>query len=653
LCVAVDQNGNALIYNGQTWSSPASVDSNGQLASVSCVAGITFCMAVDESGDVLTYDGSWSAPQVVDSSGYFTSVSCVSASFCVSVDANGNDYIDNGGNWSSTNLTSAEVSTVSCSGTFCAAGDYGGRAYTYSNGSWSGPNTVDTSIFESISCASASFCLASDGNSEVLTLSDGSWSSPVAVDHPQGYLNTVSCATARFCVAADFSGNGTYWNGSTWTAPQAATNQFLTDVSCASTTFCVGVNPNGATTYNDASWTAVEPIATRSSVEQVSCIPNGAQYFCAALSSNGTSSYGVVYNGSSWVNQTTIGPANVGLDSGISCLSPTFCVGSGGGGSSGYAIFYNGSTWTTSVVTSSSLLLGISCTSSTFCVAIDESSHAYVYNGHTWTRDNLGATMSSISCASASFCAGVGYNGESVTFNGTSWSTPVTIDAGGNFASYDDRVSCVSSQSSDFCAAADDTANVLTYGTPPPSTCSPTTGYPSCTISGQASVGAGALTLEAPGTMSWSTRLLGANMTLDDQLTLTPVDSTGSGNGWNVSALSTPFTRTSPTTAVIAYPALSLNGDSSGAVGTDAPADAGCAAGSSCTAPVDATSGYPIAIPDASSGSLDTPVVIYSAIHGSGIGATDLTADWWLSVPAATGAGTYTSTITLTISSGP
>jgi hypothetical protein len=35
------------------------------------------------------------------------------------------------------------------------------------------------------------------------------------------------------------------------------------------------------------------------------------------------------------------------------------------------------------------------------------------------------------------------------------------------------------------------------------------------------------------------------------------------------------------------------------------------------------------------------------------MGAIVLTTDWWLDIPANTYAGTYTDTITLTISSGP
>jgi hypothetical protein len=50
----VDGAGNALTYNGSSWSS-ASIDPNGQgLVAVSC-ASSSFCMALDSVGDALKY----------------------------------------------------------------------------------------------------------------------------------------------------------------------------------------------------------------------------------------------------------------------------------------------------------------------------------------------------------------------------------------------------------------------------------------------------------------------------------------------------------------------------------------------------------------------------------------------------------------------
>jgi hypothetical protein len=81
-CAAVDGSGNALTYNGTSWTAPTQIDSGNGLASVSC-SSATFCVAVDEKGNALTYNGtSWSAPTKIHGVGGFRAVSCPSATFC-------------------------------------------------------------------------------------------------------------------------------------------------------------------------------------------------------------------------------------------------------------------------------------------------------------------------------------------------------------------------------------------------------------------------------------------------------------------------------------------------------------------------------------------------------------------------------------------
>ncbi len=77
----------------------------------------------------------------------------------------------------------------------------------------------------------------------------------------------------------------------------------------------------------------------------------------------------------------------------------------------------------------------------------------------------------------------------------------------------------------------------------------------------------------------------------------------------------------------------------------------------SCTPPTDTTT-YPVAITTASTS--PTAVSVYSASAGSGLGAVTLggstAADplgWWIKVPANARAGSYTSTVTLAVVSGP
>jgi hypothetical protein len=70
------------------WSAPTNIDSVGYstIASVSCPSA-TFCVAVDDVGDALTYNGtSWSAPTKIHGPGdNGQSVSCTSPTFCAEV----------------------------------------------------------------------------------------------------------------------------------------------------------------------------------------------------------------------------------------------------------------------------------------------------------------------------------------------------------------------------------------------------------------------------------------------------------------------------------------------------------------------------------------------------------------------------------------
>jgi hypothetical protein len=99
-CTAVDQTGEVLQWNGQAWSAaqriepaPASatVDSVG-LTGVSCPTA-SYCAAVDSSGGVLQWsNGTWNRADV-DGSQKLNAVSCPTASFCIAVDQAGNAII--------------------------------------------------------------------------------------------------------------------------------------------------------------------------------------------------------------------------------------------------------------------------------------------------------------------------------------------------------------------------------------------------------------------------------------------------------------------------------------------------------------------------------------------------------------------------------
>ncbi len=245
-CVAVDDAGNALTYDGSSWSSPEAIDASSSLSSVSCPTA-SFCAAVDQVGRALTYNGSsWSPPNSIDTGNTPTSVSCPTASFCVAVDWKGNAFTYNGSSWSPPKSIDAGniLESVSCpSVNFCAAVGQNGYALTYNGSSWSLPESIDAGYWPvSVSCPTVSFCAAVDSWGHVLTYNGSSWSSPESID-PGNDLWSISCPSASFCAAVDLSGNALTYNGSSWSSPESIDpGNDLEFISCPTAHFCVAVD---------------------------------------------------------------------------------------------------------------------------------------------------------------------------------------------------------------------------------------------------------------------------------------------------------------------------------------------------------------------------------------------------------------------------
>jgi hypothetical protein len=254
-CVAVDQDGNALVYNGSTMSAPTSID-DAALYSVSCPTA-TFCAAVDDNGNAIVYNGSsWSAPTAIDHEeegpGVLNSVSCPTASFCVAVDDDGNAFTYDGSSWSSAaNVDETGLYAVSCpTVSFCVAVDQTGNAFTYDGSSWTSGDDIDGyDTLESVSCSSPTFCVAVDDFGNALTYDGSSWSSALDIDGSET-LFAVSCTTASFCMASDAAGNALTYDGSTWSSDDVDGTNPLFSVSCPTTSFCAAVDGDGnALTY--------------------------------------------------------------------------------------------------------------------------------------------------------------------------------------------------------------------------------------------------------------------------------------------------------------------------------------------------------------------------------------------------------------------
>ncbi len=166
----------------------------------------------------------------------------------------------------------------------------------------------------------------------------------------------------------------------------------------------------------------------------------------------------------------------------------------------------------------------------------------------------------------------------------------------------------------------------------------------------------GTLNLTSPSSLIWAATLTGSNLSVtdvtagDQQFTLD--DETGTGAGWHITVAATTLTNGSHTLANAGT--FVFTGSTSSVTAITAPS-ASCSA--SCTPPVNTTT-YPVAITTAASS--PTPATVISASAGSGMGPVVLgghsaasPAGWWVNVPANATAGSYVTTVTVAVVSGP
>ena len=81
---AVDASGNALIYNGSSWSAPAHLSTE-SMNSVSCAPGTSFCIALSDGSYYTTNGTTWSNATSFDP-GKPSVLSCASATYCMITD---------------------------------------------------------------------------------------------------------------------------------------------------------------------------------------------------------------------------------------------------------------------------------------------------------------------------------------------------------------------------------------------------------------------------------------------------------------------------------------------------------------------------------------------------------------------------------------
>jgi len=290
-----------------TWSAPTNVDSN-VLTGVSCVTA-RVCVAVDDKGYALSFDGtSWSPPSQIDTTTgvnapSLTSLSCGRSTrvLCVAIDPYSSTafaYSDNA--WSPP--TALNAVGVSCAtDSFCMAGAEP-TMHVYKDGRWSSAPDLPTAVgLDGLSCVSRAFCVAAGityqptaaNSSGLSTMYDGArWSDLTTFKGPPGSygLGGLSCTTGAFCVAIDRLGIAYVYNGKSWAAQQlpgldpATGGDFITDVSCASETFCVTVGTGHAFTYDGRTWS---PITTTGSVIGFTGVSCPSETFCVGVDTMG------------------------------------------------------------------------------------------------------------------------------------------------------------------------------------------------------------------------------------------------------------------------------------------------------------------------------------------------------------------------------
>ena len=161
-------------------------------------------------------------------------------------------------------------------------------------------------------------------------------------------------------------------------------------------------------------------------------------------------------------------------------------------------------------------------------------------------------------------------------------------------------------------------------------------GAASATVTG--SVTGSALSVATTATPSFSANLDSGDQTPTYTVPLTSTDTRGTGAGWNETITSTQFTTGGGTPQTLATNASSLTG-----------ATSACVSGT-CTNPTNAVT-YPVAVPAAATP--PTAVKFFNAAANTGMGKFTTTPTVGVFVPQSSFAGSYTSTLTISIVSGP
>ena len=200
--------------------------------------------------------------------------------------------------------------------------------------------------------------------------------------------------------------------------------------------------------------------------------------------------------------------------------------------------------------------------------------------------------------------------------------------------------------------------SMMAASSAPTAACDNATFTTGCSMAGTATVSGGSLGVTAPASQTWSTTLNGIDKQLVDgtDASFTVQDVTGSGGGWTVTATATQFTGAGADGNTLAATGTMVYAGSGTDETSGATPGAACAPLTTCVVPT--VTGLTLPAPVTQDNS--TLVNLYDAVANTGMGTIVIgaasagnPAAWWVNVPAGATADTYSSVITLAVSTGP
>jgi hypothetical protein len=461
-CTAVDDAGNASVFDGTKWTGLRSADQHlGPLAGISCPTA-TFCAAVGGVREVVAKKGSWGRVHVAPPN--LTSVSCWAASRCRAVGDDGTTMRYDGSWHGGPSAATADLAVVSCaSRSFCMAMGATGASYKFHDGRWTakgaalpditvpGPWASVSVEAVSLDCASPHLCMAATGFTWVSRWDGTTWKQRQLQPDSLSFSAAVSCSGPAYCAWVTNGGNVATWQhgwgpvshhrhvgggnaypppfdcpakarclligGLTTTTMRPGFHRFPTPTSpffrpfvdCPSAGRCVSVT--GAfkpRLFHHGRWTAL-PAQHFDPGGPISC---GGPRFCATP--------GITWNGETWARAASFPYADLWS---IDCVSPTYCLAAGlfDDGDNPNQV-WDGNSW--SAIPESLESVSVACGAISDCWTLNSEGSARHWDGTTWSPGlELFSTFDGqgLSCPAAGFCLAWNHAGEVVYLREGAW----------------------------------------------------------------------------------------------------------------------------------------------------------------------------------------------------------------------------------------